>query len=206
MTRLLALEGIDGAGKSTLGRALRDALGGSTGLVTRPAAHILASFRQVAESPDDESVLYQDVIPPDLRRLAQLIELAVQLRYRADAFTTAGVVVFDRWVQTAAIYCGGYGAHREWLERIEADLPRPTPLFHVRVPAELAVERLVARGDRWARIYPRPVLEDKVARLVDAYDEVFATCPHVPLDGTAPPGVLLAEALAAVEAGVSRGP
>jgi thymidylate kinase len=200
--RVIALEGLDGAGKSTLARRLAATLAGdgarAAAIVTKPAPHVVATFRRLAENPADESLLYQDVIPPDLRRAAQLVELAVHLRYRAAEFAAAPCVIFDRWVQTAAVYCGEYGAHRDWLERIEAGLPDPAPLFYVRVPVELALERLVARGDRWARIYSRARLRAKLSGLAERYEEVLRTVPHVPLDGSAPPAVVLADAVAAV--------
>nr|MDT0666978.1 hypothetical protein [Micromonospora sp. DSM 115978] len=140
-------------------------------------------------------VLYQDVIPPPLRRLAQLVEVTVHLRYRSEQYAAASYVVFDRWIETATVYCGDYGRHRDWLERLEAGLPRPCPTFFVRVPPELAYERLVARGDRWTTIFSPAALLDKLRRLADRYELVMADVEHVPLDGTRPAPEVLAEAV-----------
>ena len=195
---LVAVEGIDGAGKSTLVRALEKKLLAAGSRASKPARVCVEIFRAIAE-PDD-SVLYQHVIPGPMRRLAQLVELTAQLHYRSMEGPRPDLL-FDRWVQTARVYCGPYGAHRDWLEQVEDLLPRPDPLLWVRVPAELAYERLVARGDRWTRVYTPAALRRRLADLADGYEQVMADADNVVvLDGSAPRELVLNQAMSAVAA------
>ena len=191
---LVAVEGIDGAGKTTLIRGLEDALRPVRAI--RPARVCMEIFRSMAE-PDD-TVLYQDVIPGPMRRLAQLVELSAQLRYRAGPGERPDLL-FDRWAQSAAVHCGPHGEHRGWLEQMEDLLPRPDPLLWVRVPPALAYERLVARGDRRTRTSSPAALRARLVELADGYEQVMADAANVVvLDGSDPRDKLLAQATAAV--------
>ncbi|MCX4721182.1 AAA family ATPase [Streptomyces virginiae] len=196
--RLIAVEGVDGSGKSTLVENLREHLSRNFRTeVARPARAMTAAFRELAEKGRPESVLYQDRIPPDFRHSAYLLETAVHFRYRREQFEHADFVLFDRWLQTWQAYCDEVVEHRDWMSRIAATTPEPDVLLWVRIDPETACRRLVERQDRWARIYSPAQLHDKIARLCDRYEKAMLdTRPGaVVLDGTRSPGELLAGAL-----------
>ncbi|WP_406451875.1 AAA family ATPase [Streptomyces sp. NBC_00876] len=194
---LVAVEGVDGSGKSTLVENLRKSLRGSARVeVARPARAMTAAFQEMAETGRAESVLYQDRIPADFRHGTYLLETVVQFRYCRERFERADVVLFDRWFQTWDVYCEEIVEHRDWMERLAASAPRPDLLLWVRVDPELACRRLVERQDRWARIYSPAALLDKITRLTGRYETVMKEtgADLVVLDGAQPPQQVLAEA------------
>ncbi|WP_406095256.1 deoxynucleoside kinase [Streptomyces sp. NBC_01013] len=195
--RLIAVEGVDGSGKSTLVENLRKNLSVDARVeVARPARAMTAAFQELAESGRAESVLYQDRIPPDFRHGTYVLETAVQFHYCRERFEKADVVLFDRWFQTWDVYCEEIAEYRDWMLRLTATAPRPDLLLWVRVDPELACRRLVERQDRWARIYSPAALLDKITALTERYERVMkeAGTDTVVLDGTRSPQQVLAEA------------
>lgn len=196
--RLIAVEGVDGSGKSTLVENLRNHLAQrSKALVARPARAMTEAFRQVAEKGRPDSVLYQDHIPPDFRHGTYIMETAAHFRYAHEEFERHDHVIFDRWTQTWQVYCGDVTEHTEWMSRIAGTIPRPDVLLWVRVDPELACRRLVQRQDRWARILTSDQLLDKITNLTEQYETVMReTAPEaVVLDGSLPADRVLNEAL-----------
>ncbi|CAI7975167.1 MULTISPECIES: thymidylate kinase [unclassified Parafrankia] len=198
---LVAVEGVDGAGKTTLIRGLETVLRPLRG--TRPARVCVEIFRAIAE-PDD-TVLHQAVIPGPVRRLAHLIELSAQLRYRTGPDGRPDLL-FDRWIQSSEVHCGPYGEqHRPWLEHMEDLLPRPDPLLWLRVPPSLAYERMVARGDRRTRAFTPAALRAHLVEQADGYEKIMAQADNVvELDGTQSRERLLDQAASAIEAVAAR--
>ncbi|WP_169952731.1 thymidylate kinase [Microbispora sp. H11081] len=200
---LIAVEGVDGAGKSTLVRGLvaaldagRDAGGGRGALLARPCREMVGVFRALIETRDDESVLYQDAIPGDLRHSLYVIENLLQFRYQGPLFEQYDAVVFDRWLQTNAVYCGPVEENRAWYARLADAVPRPDVLFWLRVDPDLAYRRLVERSDRWTRVYSPRGLRDKLEGLCAGYEREMLGAGAVVLDGAAPPEEVLARATA----------
>ncbi|NED91189.1 deoxynucleoside kinase [Streptomyces sp. SID11233] len=195
--RLIAVEGVDGSGKSTLVENLRKSLSAEARVeVARPARAMTAAFQELAESGRAESVLYQDRIPPDFRHGTYVLETAVQFHYCREQFEKADIVLFDRWFQTWDVYCEEIVEHRDWMLRLTASAPRPDLLLWVRVDPGLACRRLVERRDRWARIYSPAALLDKITALTERYETVMreAGTDTVVLDGAQSPQQVLAEA------------
>src|SRR5258708_64365 len=141
MDLLIAVEGLDGSGKTTLAQGLADDLKqfGST-FLTRPARESIRLFREISGDDGKGDVLYQDVVPGPFRHMAYILEGAVQVRYLRDEYAAYDFLIFDRWRQTWKVYCGPVTDHAPWLERIGDQMPRPDLLFYVRVPPELAAE------------------------------------------------------------------
>jgi thymidylate kinase len=196
--RLIAVEGVDGSGKSTLVENLRKHLAQrSAVLVARPARAMTAAFQQVAEKGRPDSVLYQDHIPPDFRHGTYIMETAAHFRYAREEFERQDYVLFDRWTQTWQVYCGDVTEHAEWMGQIAGTIPRPDVLLWVRADPELACRRLVARQDRWARILTADQLRAKITGLTERYEAVMArTAPRpVVIDGSLPADRVLQEAL-----------
>jgi dTMP kinase len=197
--QIIAVEGMDGAGKTTLIKGLQQKL--SQGRlnpvpVIKPNRATVRAFRALTETPGDDTVLYQNVIPAGFRLQAYIVEAMMQFSYQADRFTEAGVVLFDRWFETWDAYCEPVDEYPALYAQLRAQLPRPDVHFHLRVPPALAHQRLIDREDRWCRTYSPPALRAKLEQLHLRYDLAFAGRPEIiVLDSTQPAGEVLAQAI-----------
>jgi dTMP kinase len=199
--RLITLEGADGAGKTTLARALAPALR------ERHRVEVLA-LREPGGVPLAERVRAL-VTDPALRcgaraeallyaaARAQLVEEALEPALAAGTW-----VLLDRYVDSSLAYQGGgRGLGIEAVRAINAFgvhgvLPQRT--LYLRVSAAERARRLAARGA------PPDRLEGAgaafFAAVTAAYDELAAREPEriAVLDADAPPAAVLQAALAAL--------
>jgi len=191
---LITIEGIDGAGKSTLAAALADALPGAV-LLREPGGVALAErVREVVKDPAlrvgarAEALLYAAA-------RAQLVEEAL-----APLLARGTTVVLDRFVDSSLAYQGagralGIEAVRAINDFATGGL-RPDRTLLLRLDPALARERADGRGEAVDRLEAEG--EDFFAAIARAYDELAAADPArwVVLDARRTPGELLADALA----------
>ena len=194
--RLIAIEGIDGAGKTTLARGLLMALpelvvlrepGGAAAservreLVADPSLHV---------EPRAEALLFAAA-------RAQLVQEVV-----APLLADGRWVVLDRFVDSSLAYQGaGRGLGVEAVAAINAfacgDVRADLTLY-VRVSPDVAAARVAAAGalDRIEAAGP-----EFFARVVDAYDKLAAAAPerYVVLDGSDAPETVVSRALTALK-------
>lgn len=197
---VVALSGVDGAGKSTLARVLVDDLRRAgvpaTVVWSRPGMRLglLAGVAKVAKralgerpEPGVRSVAAGDTRVPRSRQgaLGLLWATAVVASYVADSWrfhiAAQGVVVYDRHAVDAAVTLdvlyGGLDlrAHRAAVNRL---LPRPDVHVYLDVPADVAVAR--KPGDT--------IGERAVHRQLERYGDLVAHAPDViALSGTDDP-------------------
>ena len=190
---LISVEGVDGAGKTTLVAGLAAALGAVVlrepgGTAVSERVRELLADPALEIDPRTEALLYAAA-------RAQLV--AEQLRpLLADGAT----VILDRFVDSSLAYQGaarglGVDAIRALNEFGTGGL-RPDRTLLLRVDPALARERIAGRAaDRLER-------EDAAffAAIADAYDALAAAEPDriAVIDGTQSPDAVLADALAAL--------
>ncbi|MGH2889071.1 MAG: dTMP kinase [Solirubrobacteraceae bacterium] len=198
--RLITIEGIDGAGKSTLASSLLDALvrrGVEAALLREPGGVRTAEWiRELVHDPDatigprTEALLYAAA-------RAQLVTEALE-----PLLARGTLVLLDRFVDSSLAYQGGgrelgVAAVRALNEFATGGLTPDRTLLLV-LDAELGRDRLAARGapaDRLelasAEFFDR--VASTYAELARAHPERIRT-----LDAAHAPGAVLADALAAI--------
>jgi len=199
--RLITIEGLDGAGKTTLGRGLLDALharevdaellrepGGVAAaerirtLVKDPALHV---------GPRAEALLYAAA-------RAQLVEEAL-----APALEAGRWVLLDRFVDSSLAYQGAgrrLGMHEvAAINRFATGGLAPDRTLLLRIDPALGRARQDDRGEAPDRLEREA--DDFFARIAAAYDELAAGEPQRirALDASADAPDVLAQALAALE-------
>jgi dTMP kinase len=190
--RLITVEGIDGAGKTTLVAALAQA---------RPELVVLREPGGVALAERIRALVADPALPVHPRAEALLFAAArAQLvEERIEPALAAGdTVLLDRFVDSSLAYQGGgrlLGVHlvRDLNEFATAGLA-PDRTILLRIDPEAAMPR-TGGDDRLER-------EDRgfFSAVAAAYDELALAEPErfVVLDATAPPDEVLAGALAAL--------
>jgi dTMP kinase len=199
--RLISIEGIDGAGKTTLATALLDALrqrGVDVLLLREPGG--VAAAERLRELVKDPGLL----IGPRAEALvyaaarAQLVEEAI-----LPALHDGRWVLLDRFVDSSLAYQGagrslGVEPVRSINEFGVGDL-RPDRTLLLALPAQTGRERLRGREDPFDRLEREN--DDFFARITAAYEQLARSEPERVrvLDGTASPQRVLESALTELE-------
>jgi dTMP kinase len=205
--RLIALEGIDGGGKSTQAKAVAAALGAQ--LTHEPGATPLgALLRQVLLAPD---------APPPSLRAEALLMAADRAEHVAKmiepALSSGAWVVTDRYSGSTLAYQGyGRGLDLAGLAElvawatggVEADLS-----VLVDVPVEVAAARLAGgarrgrRADRMEQLGPDFAARVREGFLAQAADDAAR---WLVVDGTGEPSAITAHIVQAVRARLGSEP
>ncbi len=145
---LIALEGLDQAGKETQGQLLRDALR-AEGRRAR-----LESFPDYGTSIGEEiarALQGERDYGPDVM---QLLYVANRYERKADLlrWLEAGIIVIcDRYVASGVAYGEAQDLDVEWLHQMQRFLPPPDVTLLLDIPPELAATRKSIGLDRYER-------------------------------------------------------
>lgn len=192
----MVVEGIDGAGKSTLARALVERL--------RALGHEVVASREPTDGPHGTR-LRQSATTGRLSPAEELETFIADRREHVSelllpSLAAGKIVVLDRYYFSTAAYQGSRGLDwRSILERNESFAPEPDVLLIPELAIEHSLERIRARGDvanEFERI-------DNLQK-VDAVFRALERPELTRLDATLPPGVLCDRALDIVLAGLQR--
>ena len=146
--RLIAVEGIDGSGKSTQVRLLLrwlQAAGLTVHLTTWNSSPMI--HRSLRRAKRQRTLLPATFSLMHAADLADRLERDILPRLHAGE-----VVLADRWVGTAFARDAARGCAPEWLRRVYAFAPRPHLTAYFRIPVDAAMTRILA-GRREIRFY-----------------------------------------------------
>lgn len=171
MSKLIVLEGLDGAGTTTQARRLADALA-ARGWI----AHVT---REPSDGPIGrlirEMLTGGHAIPG-----ASISQATFGLLFAADrldhvqrevepALAAGHVVISDRWYHSSLAY-QGTGAERDWIRTLNGRARKPDLTVFLRVRAAVAAERRVAAG-RAQELFEDLPMQERVAA---GYEAVLA--------------------------------
>ena len=145
---LIALEGLDQAGKETQGQLLRD------GLRAEGRRARLESFPDYGTSIGEEiarALQGERDYGPDVM---QLLYVANRYERKTDLmrWLEAGIIVIcDRYVASGVAYGEAQDLDVEWLDQMQRFLPPPDVTFLLDIPPELAATRKSIGLDRYER-------------------------------------------------------
>lgn len=186
---LITIEGVDGAGKTTLARALASELGAEVlrepgGVEAAERIRDLVTDPSLDIHPRAEALLYAAA-------RAQLVEERLK-----PLLQTGATVILDRFVDSSLAYQGaGRNLGIEAVRAMNDVGVTPDVTFLLRIDPQKARERISNEPDRLEREPPQ--FFEAVAAAYDALAEAEPGRFRV-LDATLPPGELLAAALAAL--------
>ena len=201
MSKLLVLEGLDGAGTTTQARRLRDALiarGHAVHVTREPSDGPIG--RLIRELLNGGHALPEGAIDQTTFSLLFAADRLDHLQREVVPALTAGtVVISDRYDHSSLAY-QGTGAERAWIGVLNQRARRPDLTIFLRVRAEVGAERRLAAG-RSQDLFEDLAMQRRVAA---GYDEVMAACVAageavVILDGELPLDEVTAAIVAAAE-------
>ncbi|MBK9031870.1 MAG: dTMP kinase [Myxococcales bacterium] len=200
MSKLVVLEGLDGAGTTTQARLLAQALTerGRAVHVTRqpsdgPIGTLLRAMLTGGHAIEGEEI--------DQRTFGLLFaadRMDHVQREVAPALAAGTIVISDRWYHSSLAY-QGTGAARAWIAACNQHARSPDLTVFLRVRAEVAAARRAAAG-RTEELFEKLEMQRQVA---EGYDEVMAKLTFGRerieiIDGEAPLEHVTAEIVSAV--------
>jgi len=201
MTRLIVLEGLDGAGTTTQARRLVEhirARGGQAHLTREPSDGPIGRLIR-------EMLVGQHAIPGQ-----SIAQSTFGLLFAADRMdhiqrevlvqlAAGATVVSDRWYHSSLAY-QGTGADRDWIATLNARARRPDLTLFLEVRPEVAAQRRVAAG-RVQELFDDIRMQEEVAAGYRAtISELMAQGECIEtIDGEAPPDAVFAAILRLAE-------
>jgi len=186
---LVAIEGIDGAGKTSVAMALVRELRqrGFEAIYTReplatPFIEGLERFSDVARER------------PELAAFAMCADRVVHVKRVVEPALRKGfVVVTDRYFYSTIAYQGAMGLDIEWLKALCRVFPKPQLAIYLRVSVDEALRRVEARGSgRLSELFEKRSFLERVARI---FEELVSEGELVAVDATKPISEVVRECL-----------
>ena len=183
--RLIAIEAIDGGGKSVQAALLQIGLerAGYSATITK------------AKNPGQNGTVKAFAETFDIKSDSMAFMFLYQALHRQQyertmaAFAEGKVVIADRWDTSFFVYHGITGPLRRHsrmlggLNRLAFEGLQPDLRFFIDVPVSVALERRIARGDIIASLDEEAQFYERVSA---EYKRLFAGFPHHRIDGMLP--------------------
>ncbi|TWI30958.1 hypothetical protein [Paracoccus sulfuroxidans] len=182
---IYAVEGMDGAGKTTVCSLLRSEQSPSVDLC-RLSEVSLAMFKQAGTAAGrlPASAAIREQFEDEFRHQTYIIDGLVQLSCLAGGRTFARALFFDRWFPAFALYQDRILSDRGLFDFLLSMFPQPETLFYIDLDPGIATARLRERGDWMIQSYGETGTRDRLARMRDIYSVRIATMGNVrALDG-----------------------
>ena len=201
MTRLLVLEGLDGAGTTTQARRLVEHIragGGRAHLTREPSDGPIG--RLIREMLVGGHAIPEQQIAQSTFGLLFAADRMDHLQREVEVQLAAGAtVVSDRWYHSSLAY-QGTGADRDWIAALNARARRPDLTIFLEVRPEIAAQRRVAAG-RVQELFEDVRMQEEVAAGYRAtIAELTAQGERIEIiDGEAAPDAVFAAILRLVE-------
>ena len=165
---MIAIEGIDGAGKTTQALMLADAL--------RAAGHSVVVTKEPTGGPYGSKIRELSIagatVPPEEELQYFIEDRREHVRdVIAPAMESGAVVISDRYYLSNVAYQGARGlAPERILSDNEALFPEPAAIVLLSVSPEEGLRRVVARGAELNQSYERADFLGRAAEIFDAID------------------------------------
>ena len=174
MSRLIVLEGLDGAGTTTQARRLVDHLtarGGKAHVTREPSDGPIGQL--IRQMLTGGHVIAGQSIAQSTFGLLFAADRLDHLQREVEPKLAAGItVVSDRWYHSSLAY-QGTGADRDWITMLNARARRPDLTIFLQVRPEVAAARRVAAG-RVQELFEDLRMQEEVAAGYNATNSELA--------------------------------
>lgn len=200
MSRLIVLEGLDGAGTTTQARRLVDHLnarGGTAHLTREPSDGPIGQL--IRQMLTGQHAIEHQAIAQSTFGLLFAADRLDHLQREVEVKLAAGAtVVSDRWYHSSLAY-QGTGADRDWITTLNARARKPDLTIFLQVRPEVAAARRVKAG-RIQELFEDMRMQEEVAAGYKAtISELCALGERIEtIDGEAAPDAVFGAILALV--------
>lgn len=187
---LIAVEGIDGAGKTTLARGIVKRIQdkGMLAHYTMEPTHNL-----IGELIRSLTIEYRDP------RIEALLYAADRLHHYLNEIKVkldeGYIVVVDRYIYSSIAYQGALGAPIDWIRLLNRYVPKPHLAFYIDIPIDVALKRIKTSRLKHS-FYEEPGILERARRI---YLDLVSQGELILLDGTKPPEIIIDKALGIIE-------
>jgi thymidylate kinase len=172
--KLFAIEGVDGAGKSTLVDAVVSKLTPRIKILACTlASDMVEIFEDIVDVPTGRPGEYKYVIPSELRHSTYVVAGVTQFRLRQEFYDQFDALIFDRWWITNQVYLAPISQWDTWYQQILNYLPTPDHIFYLDICPSVAATRLKKRGDWMCDRYSQDDLVSYLKTIQEKYIEVL---------------------------------
>ncbi|AWR94590.1 dTMP kinase [Acidianus brierleyi] len=127
---LIALEGIDGAGKTTVAKKLFEKLHNKNVIIT--AEPFTQDIIKMIEDNGWKN--------PIILTLLFAADRAIHINWIYNQHPD--IVILDRYIYSSIAYQSVMGIDEEWIREVNSKFPKPTITFLIDVPIEIAIQRI----------------------------------------------------------------
>lgn len=130
---IISFEGIDGAGKTTLSKALRDYL------ITHTSYKVLYT-QEPFTNEISELIKKSGWKDPILLTLLFSADRAYHIKWISEQ--NPDVVIMDRYIHSTIAYQSALGVDEKWIEEVNSKFPKPDLVFLLDIDVKEALKRI----------------------------------------------------------------
>jgi len=173
---LIVIEGIDGAGKTTIAKWLVE-------LLNRRGYEAIYTYEPTDSLLVQALKSYSEYRSAELDALVYAADRLVHLRSKVlPALDSGKVVVMDRYYFSSIAYQGAQGAPIEWVIELNKYALKPDLAIYIDIDPEIGLKRL--SGEKGSRRFPEYENLDLLRRVREIYLELVRKGHLVLVDGS----------------------
>lgn len=177
---IIAFEGIDGAGKTSLIKSVQDHLSRHCAVTNdRLANEIVKVFKTIVDVPAGLEGEYQNRIPDEFRLAAYIFESVAQMKLKHSIYDGFDVVLFDRWIYTNIVYLPEIRWNADYFRLMLEHIPKPNLTFYLDVDVDLAMERLAEKDDWMLRRFSKEAVKKRLTYFHGKFEGFLKEHPNV---------------------------
>jgi thymidylate kinase len=200
--KIIAFEGIDGVGKTTLLNAVEADLSrkGVRVHIGNLTAGSIKNFKIAVGNEYGTRGKYQKVIPYYFRNAAYVTEAVLMFEHFSSFYESFDILLFDRWFPLTFEKKSDLDEETKATGvRLLSLLPEPNLVFLLDAPLEVAAARLRADDDWMCDMYDEVALLEKLRKKREKYYGLKDREGIIWLNGAAPRRTLFDQAIHAIK-------
>lgn len=174
---LIAIEGIDGSGKTTVANAVVRALNnlGYRAVYTREptSSKFFEAFDEYIEEFGHDPLI--EVLIMAIDRAYHVTRIVMPLLEHGF------IVVTDRYIYSSIAYQSAVGAGVDWIKVVNSFVPMPDIAIYLDVPLDIALNRICSRSSHRLRHFE---LVNRLSKVIEVYRKLVAEGLLVAVDAT----------------------